>query len=139
MLLWAWPRNFQTFTKLPFKYLDYGGTVLTMGSTVLLVFIMNQSAVREYEWDSAPAITILVISGLCWAALIFWQRCIYRHPKLQQIRSQFPYRILSNRVMMCYILYGFLSFASLSITLRPRGSTLAPERTSISAGTLGHG
>ncbi len=105
-LLFAWPRNFQTFNKLPFSYIDYVGAILTMGSTVLLVFVMNQAAVRAYAWNSAPTIVILVLSGLCWIALVLWQRHIYCHPSLKHIRSQFPYRILSHRVMMCSIWYG---------------------------------
>ncbi|KAH8879951.1 MFS general substrate transporter [Thozetella sp. PMI_491] len=103
ILIFAWPRDLQTFTRLQFKYFDYVGMVLTMGSTVLLVFILNEAATREYAWNSATTITILVLFGLCWIALIFWQRFISHHPTLCLIRSQFPYRILSDRVMMCSI------------------------------------
>ncbi len=96
-------RSFQTFTKLPLAHVDYVGTVLTMAGTVLLVFIINQIAVRAYAWNSAQTITVLVLSGVCWVALFPWQRHLDRSASLQHIKSPFPYRIMTSRVMMCSI------------------------------------
>ncbi|KAK4232826.1 MFS general substrate transporter, partial [Achaetomium macrosporum] len=64
VLLFAWPRNFQTYTKLPFSLIDYLGSGLFLSGTVLLVFIVNQVSIRAYTWDSAPTIAVLVLAGL---------------------------------------------------------------------------
>ncbi|KAH6847112.1 major facilitator superfamily domain-containing protein [Chaetomium sp. MPI-CAGE-AT-0009] len=104
VLFFAWPKNFQTFTKLPFSSIDYLGSGLFLSGTVLLVFIINQVSIRAYAWDSAPTIAVLVLAGLSWVALVWWQRFASQHPRLRHIRSPLPYRILTNRVMMCTIL-----------------------------------
>ncbi|AEO70627.1 uncharacterized protein THITE_2132082 [Thermothielavioides terrestris NRRL 8126] len=104
VLVFAWPRNLQTYAKLPFSAIDYAGSVLFLCGTVLLVFIINQVSVRAYDWDSGPTITVLVIAGLSWIALVLWQRFISHHPRFRRLRSPFPYRILTSRVMMCAIL-----------------------------------
>ncbi|TPX07403.1 uncharacterized protein E0L32_002127 [Thyridium curvatum] len=114
VLFFVWPSNFQSYTKVRFRHLDYLGTLFILVGTVLLVFIINQGAVREYAWSSAPTIAVFVLSGLSWIGLVFWQWEMSRRTKLRHIRPQFPFRILSNRVMMatiiCTILNGFVMF-----------------------------
>lgn len=76
------------------------GAVLVLAGTVLPVFIINQAAIKEYAWESATTITVLILAGLCWISLIVWQRVLFKNPKLHLIRAQLPWRIISNRVMM---------------------------------------
>ncbi|KAB5539418.1 major facilitator superfamily domain-containing protein [Coniochaeta sp. 2T2.1] len=114
ILIFAWPKNMLTFAKTPFKYLDYVGTILMLGSTVLLVFIVNQAAIKEFAWNSAPTISVLIISGLCWIGMVLWQREISQNPNLKNIRPQFPWPVLTDRVMvftlLTSIVTGFVMF-----------------------------
>lgn len=117
ILIFAWPKNMVTFARVPFRDLDYIGTVLMLGSTVLLVFIVNQAAIKEFTWNSAPTISVLTVSGLCWIAMVIWQRTISRNRKLRRIKPQFPWQVLTDRVMMCTfsasILAGFVLFLTI--------------------------
>lgn len=89
---------------MPFKNLDYLGGVLLMVATVLLVFIVNQATTREYAWDSPQTIAVLVLSGLAWVILMWWQWYLSRTPRLAHIRAQVPWRLLSDRVLMSSIM-----------------------------------
>ncbi|OIW35580.1 MFS general substrate transporter [Coniochaeta ligniaria NRRL 30616] len=138
ILLFAWPKNMLTFAKVPFKNLDYVGTLFILGSTVLLVFIVNEAAIREFTWDSGPTISVLIISGLCWIAMVLWQREISRNPKFRHIRPQFPWQVLTDRVMMCAlgtsVLAGFVMF--LAIVHIPMRAQIVNLYDAVKAGIL---
>jgi hypothetical protein len=106
-----------TFKRVPFKNLDYVGTVLILGTTVLLVFILNQTATREYSWNSGPTISLLTISGLCCIAMVLWQRIISKNRRYRSIQPQYPWAVLTDRVMMCSLLTsvitGFIMFLAI--------------------------
>lgn len=104
VLFFAWPRTLMTFNRASPKRLDYVGAILVLGGTTLSVFIINQAAIRVYSWDSALVISVLIISGLCWVALVPWQWQLSRNPRLRFIIPQFPFRILTDRVMMSSIM-----------------------------------
>lgn len=108
-IFFVWPNNFRPPVNASFKHLDYVGTLLIIIATSLLVFIINSAAVKQYAWNSGPTISVLVICGLAWISIGFWQRLVSQHPKLREIRAQLPYRLLTNRVMMC-------SFATAMLT-----------------------
>ncbi|RDL40000.1 Uncharacterized protein BP5553_04340 [Venustampulla echinocandica] len=119
----CWPNNFQALDKVQFRHLDYVGIVLVMLGTVLPVFIANQAAVREYAWNSATSICILVLSGLTWVILLLWQWQLSRNPRFRLIRPQLPFRLITDPVMasvfVCTFLAGFIIHLSIiSIPLR---------------------
>jgi len=80
-----------------------------MLSTVLPVFIINQATVGEYPWNSPQTIAILALSALAALTLVAWQRHLSQAPKLAHLRAQIPWRILSNRVLMCSVLSTVLT------------------------------
>ena len=80
-----------------------------MLSTVLPIFIINQATVGEYPWNSPQTIAILTLSALAALALVAWQRHLSQAPKLAHLRAQIPWRILSNRVLMCSVLSTVLT------------------------------
>jgi len=140
-----------TFAKVPFKSLDYVGTIFILGCTVLLVFIVNEGAIREFTWSSGPTISVLIISGLCCIAMVLWQREIFRNPKFRHIRPQFPWQVLTDRVMMCAlatsVLGGFVMFlAVVHIPMRAQivnlydavksGILLLPLMASMAVGSM---
>jgi len=105
ILIFAWPKNMATFQPAPLKHLDYIGAILMLGGTVLLVFILNQAAIREYAWDSGATIAVLIISILCLLSLVLWQRFVSRNRNYRHIRAQFPFEIMSDRVLMLNFTY----------------------------------
>ncbi|KAK3300902.1 major facilitator superfamily domain-containing protein [Chaetomium fimeti] len=113
-LFFVWPKNFRTFKTMPFSHLDFLGALLLLMATVLLVFIINQATVREYEWSSPQTIAVLILSVLAWLILAWWQWYLSRKPNLGHIRAQIPWRILSDRVLMSSvvstILTGFVMY-----------------------------
>lgn len=102
-LFFVWPKTFRTFKTVPFRHLDFLGALLLLMATVLLVFIINQTTVREYEWSSPQTIAVLILSGAAWLTLAWWQWYLSRRPSLGHIRAQIPWRILSDRVLMSSI------------------------------------
>lgn len=104
-LFFLWPKRFQTFTKTQFKQIDYLGIVLIMLGTVLPVFIMNQAAIREYAWNSATTIVIFIISGAAWIILVVWQWQLSKSVRFSRIRPQFPFQLMTDRVMLSVFLY----------------------------------
>jgi MFS family permease len=105
LLLLLWPKDYQLFVNVKMNTLDYFGAVLVLAGTVLPVFIINQAAIRDYAWNSATTISVLIIGGLCWIVFVFWQWHISRNPRFRLLRPQLPFRIMSSRVMMAAILY----------------------------------
>ena len=110
-LFFLWPKNFRTFTRAQFRQLDYLGIVLVLLGTVLLVFILNQVAVKEYAWNSATTICVLILSGLAWIALFLWQWQLSRNPRFRRIRPQFPFRLDKDRIMLSIFRYALLSIS----------------------------
>jgi predicted membrane channel-forming protein YqfA (hemolysin III family) len=99
ILFFFWPNNFQALEKVRFKHFDYVGIVLIILGTVLPVFIINQAAVREYAWNSAPTICVLVLSGLTWIFLLLWQWQLSKNPRFRLIRPQVPFRLITDPIM----------------------------------------
>nr|UWV21335.1 polyketide synthase 2 [Chaetomium globosum] len=108
-LFFVWPKTFRTFKTVPFRHLDFLGALLLLMATVLLVFIINQTTVREYEWSSPQTIAVLILSGAAWLTLAWWQWYLSRRPSLGHIRAQIPWRILSDRVLMSSIVSTILT------------------------------
>ncbi|KAL2820815.1 MFS general substrate transporter [Aspergillus cavernicola] len=134
----VWPKNFHLTKNIHFRHLDYLGTLLIMLGSVLFVFILNEAAIRVYAWKSAPVVLILVISGLSWIALVFWQWVVSWHPKLQLIRPQLPFRLLASRVMLAgfvsTILTGFVML--LVIVNIPLRAQIVNLKDAVGSGTL---
>jgi predicted membrane channel-forming protein YqfA (hemolysin III family) len=99
LFFFFWPNNFQILERMQFKHLDYMGIVLIMLGTVLPVYIVNEAAVREYAWNSATTISVLILSGLTWIVLLLWQWQLSKNPRFRLIRPQLPLRLISDPIM----------------------------------------
>jgi predicted membrane channel-forming protein YqfA (hemolysin III family) len=86
LFFFFWPNNFQILERVQFKRLDYVGIVLIMLGTVLPVYIVNEAAVREYAWNSATTVSVLILSGLTWIVLLLWQWQLSKNPRFRLIR-----------------------------------------------------
>jgi len=109
-----------------------------MLSPVLLVFIINQATVGEYPWTSPQTLTILLLSFLCALTLLAWQRYLSKTPKFAHIRAQIPWRVLSDRVLMCSVLStaltGFVMY--LAVVNIPMRASIVNRYDEVKSGIL---
>jgi hypothetical protein len=68
----------------------------------MLAVALQQSGNRTIAWSSATAIALFVLSGLSWFMMIGWSKYISR-PRLGMIAAQFPWRLMTDRVIMAAI------------------------------------
>lgn len=99
LFFFFWPNDLQTLERVQFKHLDYVGIILIMLGTVLPVYIVNQAAIREYAWNSAATIAVLILSGLTWIILLLWQWQLSSNSRFHLIRPQLPLRLITDPVM----------------------------------------
>ncbi|KAK5996260.1 Efflux pump FUS6-like protein [Cladobotryum mycophilum] len=109
LLLAFWPKKYQIAKTVKLKDLDWVGAFLVMAGSILPVFIVQQTALGEYAWKSATTIIILILSALCWIALAYWQWDISWRPRFRHIQPQFPWAILTDRVMMAALVNTILA------------------------------
>ena len=80
-----------------FARLDLVGSVLLLGATLLLVTVLLE-ANNEFEWNSAVAIALLVVSGVMWVAFFVNERIVTGDS--WRTEPVFPWRFLFNREWM---------------------------------------
>jgi hypothetical protein len=84
------------------RQVDFFGICLIVLGSVLLSFALQQAGNRTYAWSSGIVVSFLVLAALCWTALIGWSKYLSR-PRFGMIAAQFPWRIMTDRVMMATI------------------------------------
>ncbi len=90
-------------SKSPLARLDVLGAILLLFAVVLLTAGFEEAG-SDFPWKSAYVITVLVLSGLFWIALMFWE---YRVTTKNSVREPaLPWRFFTNRVMIGAILYA---------------------------------
>lgn len=72
----------------------------------MLAVALQQAGNRTFSWNSSTTIVLFIMSGLSWLAMIGWSKFISR-PRLGMIAAQFPWRLMTDRVMVAAI--GFVS------------------------------
>ncbi|KAI3330146.1 putative multidrug resistance protein fnx1 [Ustulina deusta] len=105
--VWGMPRRFgfrgqsPAISKSPLARLDVLGAILLLFAVVLLTAGFEEAG-SDFPWKSAYVITVLVLSGLFWIALMFWE---YRVTTKNSVREPaLPWRFFTNRVMIGAIL-----------------------------------
>lgn len=87
--------------KLPLARVDLLGSVLLFFAVVLLTAGFEEAG-SEFSWNSAYVITMLILAGLFWIALLLWE---YRVTAQSALREPvLPWRFFTNRVMVGAIL-----------------------------------
>ncbi|KAI0909421.1 putative multidrug resistance protein fnx1 [Ustulina deusta] len=94
--------------------LDLGGVILLLIATVSLVAGFEEAGSR-FPWRSPYVITLLVISGLCWIALIIWERHLTLSDDTRE--PLLPWRFFTNRAMLGILMVFFLLGGPLVVTL----------------------
>ncbi|KAI3330931.1 putative multidrug resistance protein fnx1 [Ustulina deusta] len=94
--------------------LDLGGVILLLIATVSRVAGFEEAGSR-FPWRSPYVITLLVISGLCWIALIIWERHLTLSDDTRE--PLLPWRFFTNRAMLGILMVFFLLGGPLVVTL----------------------
>lgn len=75
---------------------DWLGLVLLLAATALLAFAL-QEAGTKYPWKSAPVISTLIVSVVCWVGFGFWEHILSSRSKSTE--PMFPLHLVKNRVV----------------------------------------
>ncbi|KAL7962558.1 major facilitator superfamily domain-containing protein [Trichoderma compactum] len=108
-----------------FASIDFIGSATLLCSSSLLVFAIQQAGSQTFAWSSPVIISALVISGVSWAAFIYWEVVLdsKRHRHIEPI---FPIRLMLHRVYASSLLLTLLTgFPYISLTI------VIPERFQI--------
>ncbi|KAJ5920989.1 hypothetical protein N7466_009315 [Penicillium verhagenii] len=85
---------------------DYPGFFMLLTTCVLLVVAIEEAG-TDYAWNSALALTCLVLAGVIFIAFITWQW--YMDYSKSPREPVFPWQFVKNRVLMGMYLQAFLS------------------------------
>ncbi|KAF8472695.1 major facilitator superfamily domain-containing protein [Kalaharituber pfeilii] len=110
------------FTRQSLERLDVIGVVLSLGFSILLVFILQEGGI-DYPWSSASIIVPLVVSILCFILFVAWEEYIVgdRRKHLpagirnlsicptSNCEAIFPLRLVKRRVSASLLATGFLT------------------------------
>jgi hypothetical protein len=80
-----------------FARIDFIGSATLLCSSGLLVFALQQAGSRSCAWLSAPIISSLGVSALCWIGFVWWE-VILETTEHRNIEPIFPMRLMLRRV-----------------------------------------
>jgi hypothetical protein len=83
------------------RRLDFVGAALLLLATLSLTAAFEEAG-SQFEWRSAYVITLLVVSGFLWIALLFWERIITLRASVME--PVLPWRFMKNRAMVSLML-----------------------------------
>jgi hypothetical protein len=81
--------------------LDFVGAALLLSATLSLTAAFEEAGL-QFAWRSAYVITLLVISGVFWIALLFWERVITLRASMME--PVLPWQFFKNRAMVSLML-----------------------------------
>lgn len=90
-------------TNCMLRRVDIVGSLLLLGSTVLLVVAMQEAGSLVVAWDSLFVLTNLTAAALCFALFIGWETLL-SSGRYWEIEPVFPLRLLKNRVYLSCLL-----------------------------------
>lgn len=81
--------------------LDVTGAFLLLGATMLIVAVLLEGGL-SIAWNSGPAISLFVVSGVMWAAFLVNEWFFTKHERT--LEPIFPWRFLRNKNWMGVLL-----------------------------------
>jgi hypothetical protein len=84
------------------KRLDLFGAMILIAAALLLTTGLLEGG-SQWEWDSAPSIVLLIVSGILWLAFFWWERLVTMKKNWPQ-EPMFPWRFAHNRQLMGVLL-----------------------------------
>jgi MFS family permease len=89
------------------KRLDLFGAMILIAAALLLTTGLLEGG-SQWEWDSAPSIVLLIVSGILWLAFFWWERLVTMKKNWPQ-EPMFPWRFAHNRQLMGVLLSSLLN------------------------------
>lgn len=71
------------FTKSTFRRVDVLGVILLLGSSILLVFALEEAGTR-YSWKSGVILSSLLLSAVLGVCFIFWELFVQKVSSSQE-------------------------------------------------------
>jgi len=81
--------------------LDVSGAFLLLGATMLIVAVLLEGGL-SIAWNSGPAISLFVVSGVMWIAFLVNEWFFTKHERT--LEPIFPWRFLRNKNWMGVLL-----------------------------------
>ncbi|KAG9499807.1 hypothetical protein J7337_008268 [Fusarium musae] len=95
--LWPHEEVSHFFSWKAFTSIDFLGSATLLTSSGFLVFAVQQAGSETFVWGSPEIISALVISGVSWLVLVWWEVHLETRP-LRSIEPIFPIRLMLRRV-----------------------------------------
>ena len=90
-------------TNRTLRRVDIVGSLLLLGSTVLLVVAMQEAGSLVVAWNSLLVLTCLTSAAICFALFMGWETLL-SSGRYWEIEPVFPLRLLKNRVYLSCLL-----------------------------------
>lgn len=87
----------QCFSQKQTRRVDFLGTALLLSASILLVVVLEETGIH-FEWRSAFAIAVLIVSCLSWLGFLVWSWKVTRTEGVRE--PVFPWRFMQSRVFM---------------------------------------
>ena len=87
------------FTVGKWERIDFLGSVLMLGASVLVVFALESAGTR-YAWGNAAIVGSLVVASVAWGMFVGWEVWVERKQKAGKRQEPiFPMKLLKSRVL----------------------------------------
>lgn len=114
IIFWCVPRGFpyhnkpkafkQLLSKVTIKKVDFVGGALLLLATLSLTAAVEEAGL-SHGWRSAFVVALLVVSGVLWILILFWERHITQKSNASGfIEPVFPWRFAESRIFMGMLL-----------------------------------
>ena len=99
-ILIAWPRTpgLPLSSWAAFQSIDFIGILLILAASIMHIWGFESVSVMDYNWNSPPIITVLVLAVSCWVTFVIWELFLESRKK-SIMKPVFPFRIVQHRVM----------------------------------------
>ncbi|RBR03705.1 hypothetical protein FVER53590_01913 [Fusarium verticillioides] len=127
--LWPHEEVSHFFSWKAFTSIDFLGSATLLTSSGFLVFAVQQAGSETFVWGSPEIISALVISGVSWLVLVWWEVHLETRP-LRSIEPIFPIRLMLRRVYSAGLLVTLFTgfpYISLSIVIPERFQIVSRE------------
>lgn len=104
----------QCFSQKQTRRVDFLGTALLLSASILLVVVLEETGIH-FEWRSAFAIAVLIVSCLSWLGFLVWSWKVTRTEGVRE--PVFPWRFMQSRVFMGILVSVFLTGAPFTVAL----------------------
>lgn len=112
VLVWSFPKDNMDFGKSVFKRIDFIGSLLSIGSAVLLLYGL-QTGGAEHPWSDSRIVGTIVAGGVAVVLFFLYEWFIQRHSSAV-IEPVMPFRLFKIPRVTFLLLYDSCSESPLT-------------------------